>query len=59
MTLKTECERCNGSGELAYRTRDGSFKCAGPIPDDARGVSSGKCYECNGAGEIGGDDDRL
>lgn len=51
-----ECECCRGSGELAYRTRDGSFKCAGPVPDDAKGVFVGKCYDCNGTGQIGDDE---
>ncbi len=47
-----ECEYCKGSGEVAYFTRNGHYKCAGPVPDDARGCFPGKCPQCNGVGEF-------
>jgi hypothetical protein len=45
--LEDPCEYCNGSGEIACSTRTGRYRCAGPVPDDARGVFAGTCYECN------------
>jgi hypothetical protein len=56
MTVE-ECSKCRGSGEIACRTRDGSYKCAGPVPDDARGVFSVNCFECRGTGDIGDGDE--
>ena len=50
-----ECPRCAGSGEIACFTRNGHYKCAGPVPDDARGCFPAKCDECNGTGEINHD----
>jgi len=49
---KEECEHYKGSGEIACFTRNGHYKCAGPVPDDARGVFAGKCYECLGTGYV-------
>lgn len=47
-----ECSKCKGSGEIACRTSDGSYMCAGPVPDYARGVFSAKCFECRGTGLV-------
>lgn len=38
--VETECEQCKDSGVIARFTRTGEYKCAGPVPDHARG-----CYE--------------
>lgn len=35
-----ECEQCRDYGTIARHTGSGSYRCAGPVPDDARG-----CYE--------------
>ena len=52
-----ECSKCKGSGEIACFTRNGHYKCAGPVPDDARGVFSATCFECNGMGYISNEKD--
>ena len=39
----SECDRCNDSGTIACRSRDGSYRCPGPVPDDARGVFESYC----------------
>jgi hypothetical protein len=48
-----ECERCNGSGEVA---RSIYFPCSyvgpGPVPDYARGVAPAKCERCGGTGVV-------
>jgi DnaJ-class molecular chaperone len=53
-----ECSRCNGSGEVALNAFTLAYKCAGPVPDDARGVVSETCARCRGMGyiECAGDD---
>ncbi len=49
------CPRCNGSGEIARRnTGMMSYVCAGPVPEDARGVISAKCDRCDD-GEVESD----
>jgi len=52
-----DCRHCAGSGEIACFTRNGHYKCAGPVPDDARGCFAVKCDECNGTGKIDNDDE--
>jgi hypothetical protein len=36
-----DCDRCNGSGLIARNCSSGSYRCAGPVPEDT-GVN---CYE--------------
>lgn len=47
-----ECPRCEGSGEIARFIATGSYVCAGPVPDYARGVTASRCDICNGHGMI-------
>ncbi len=48
-----ECKRCNGSGEIAVRTTGSmSYVCAGPVPEDARGVIGVTCDHCRGIGYV-------
>lgn len=35
-----ECDHCRDSGTVARFVSTGNYKCAGPVPDNARG-----CYE--------------
>ena len=53
-----ECSLCNGSGEIALNAWTLAYKCAGPVPDDARGVVAEICPKCRGIGyiECDGDD---
>ncbi len=51
MSHETTCKRCSGSGEIAISAITGLYRCAGPVPDDARGVAASPCYECTGSGE--------
>lgn len=37
---EAECERCKDSGTIARFTSTGHYKCAGPVPEDAR-----RCFE--------------
>jgi len=46
------CERCNQSGEIAVSAATGLYRCAGPVPDNARGVLGMTCDECHGIGMI-------
>lgn len=46
------CKRCNQSGEIAVSARTGLYRCAGPVPDDARGVVAMTCDECHGIGMV-------
>jgi DnaJ-class molecular chaperone len=44
-----ECSRCKGSGEIARRNKSPfSFVAAGPVPEDARGVTAETCDVCRG-----------
>lgn len=52
MSDREECEHCKGWGEIACFTRNGHYKCAGPVPEDARGVFPSKCDKCNGTGYV-------
>ncbi len=47
-----ECSRCNGSGEIAVSNSTLRYICAGPVPDDARGVASATCDRCHGMGQV-------
>ena len=40
------CELCKDSGVVALSTRNGAYRCAGPVPDYAKGVYEGYC-ECD------------
>jgi hypothetical protein len=48
-----ECERCNGSGEVAHFC---SYPCGyagpGPVPDYATGVRGFRCDDCIGTGIV-------
>lgn len=57
MTDKTTCDRCNGSGEVALNAYTLTYKCAGPVPEDGRGVVVAKCGQCRGTGEVEDCDD--
>lgn len=35
-----DCETCKDSGTVARFTSNGNYKCAGPVPEDAR-----RCFE--------------
>lgn len=59
IVMDVECARCDGSGEIAVRTGGSmSYVCAGPVPDDARGVTGVSCDRCNGSGVIQEDVDQ-
>jgi hypothetical protein len=47
--MSPHCPRCNGTGLIAIRSRDGAYAFPGPVPDDARGYAEAKCWECDGA----------
>ncbi len=53
MIADTDCQRCNGSGEIGVGTRLWSTKEApGQVPDDARGWTAKTCPDCHGSGVI-------
>jgi hypothetical protein len=39
----TDCDRCHDNGTIARSVRDGSYRCAGPVPDYAKGVYEAFC----------------
>jgi hypothetical protein len=42
------CDRCDNTGWITVRSSGSmSFVCAGPAPDDARGVTDISCDECD------------
>lgn len=57
MTDKIICDHCNGSGEIALKAWTLTYKCAGPVPEDARGVVVEECSWCHGTGEVEDQDD--
>jgi DnaJ-class molecular chaperone len=52
------CHRCNGTGLIAIRSRDGTFAFPGPVPDDARGYAEAVCWGCDGSGVAASDGER-
>lgn len=40
------CAHCNDTGLVAIRSSDGRYLRPGPVPEDARGVAEGHCFEC-------------
>lgn len=44
--VEFECEWCKDSGTIARFTRTGGYKCAGPVPEDARGCYEDICERC-------------
>ncbi len=54
--METNCERCNGSGEIGVKTR-GTREAPGPVPDDARGWVAMTCPDCRGKGVFLVDDE--
>lgn len=42
----TSCAHCNDTGLVAIRSSDGRYLRPGPVPEDARGVAEGHCFEC-------------
>ncbi len=49
------CERCNDTGIIAVRSRDCSYVGPGPVPEYARGVAEGDCWDCNAARDAAAD----
>jgi hypothetical protein len=49
MTKPTElqCSKCNDTGMIAIRSRDGSYAFPGPVPDDAKGYADADCWYCD------------
>ena len=47
-----ECLVCKGSGEVALDYRTLAFRYAGPVEEDARGVTAAVCKQCGGMGVI-------
>lgn len=44
-----KCSRCNDTGMIACRSRDGQYAFAGPVPDDAKGYFDADCWYCEAA----------
>lgn len=44
---ESECTKCNGTGMVAIRSRDGAYAFPGPVPDDAKGYSDADCWYCD------------
>lgn len=42
-----QCKKCNDTGQVAIRARDGQYAFAGPVPDDARGYADADCWFCD------------
>lgn len=57
------CKKCNDTGMVAIRSRDGSYAFPGHVPDNARGYADADCWYCDsgrprgfeGYGPIGGE----
>lgn len=45
----TACEKCNDTGVIAIRSRNGQYAFPGPVPDDARGYTDADCWYCDSA----------
>lgn len=41
-----DCDHCRDSGTIARHTHGGGYKCAGPVPEDARGCYEDFCDQC-------------
>lgn len=41
------CHKCNGTGTVSIRSRDGAYAFPGPVPDDARGYADADCWYCD------------
>lgn len=41
------CHKCNDTGAVAIRSRDGAYAFAGPVPDDAKGYADADCWYCD------------
>lgn len=44
---RPKCHKCNDTGLVAIRSRDGSYAFAGPVPDDAKGYADADCWYCD------------
>jgi hypothetical protein len=47
-----ECDRCNGSGEIALSIYNLGYVAAGPVPDDSTKYTAATCDYCKGHGII-------
>lgn len=41
------CTKCNDTGMIAIRSRDGLYAFPGPVPDDAKGYADADCWYCD------------
>lgn len=46
-TGKPRCSKCNDTGMIALRSRDGAYAFPGPVPDDAKGYIDANCWYCD------------
>jgi len=51
---KPRCHKCNDTGMVAIRSRDGAYAFAGPVPDDAAGYTDADCWYCDSGSPPGG-----
>lgn len=47
MSDAPKCPRCNDTGAIAIRSRDGAYAFPGPVPDDAKGYADADCWFCD------------
>lgn len=40
------CRKCNDTGLIAIRAADCRYVGPGPVPEDARGIAEGRCFDC-------------
>jgi len=45
--VKVRCPRCNDTGWVAIRSREGAHAFPGPVPDDAKGYADADCWYCD------------
>ena len=46
-SLTPNCRKCNDTGYVAIRSRDGVYAFPGPVPDDAKGYADADCWYCD------------
>lgn len=46
---KPNCHKCNDTGWIAIRSRDGAYAFAGAVPDGAKGYADADCWYCDSA----------
>lgn len=49
---KPRCNKCNDTGMVAIRSRDGAYAFPGPVPDDATGYTDADCWCCDSGAPI-------